>query len=109
MKYLIILICSLFLTSCTPLKVEFIPVDDVVLRHQYTPEYGLVTGIKGYYFVYGKMKLKSVTITSGTFVSMTKVAQFRIKDLIYQHPELDNQRVEAAIIVQEKKYFKNMK
>lgn len=74
------------------------PLSNVYIR-TYTKDFGVITTAKAVYVVYGKTLAGD---KAGTGLLPHRKFYFRIKDLVEDHPDLQNPQVDKAIMKQER-------
>src|SRR3990167_8834583 len=95
----IIIVLIFSLAGCQQ-NFTWIKFNDVIIKHQYTKDWGLATGLHGFYVVYNKMKFPDGGVAKEGecyLISPPLIGNFRIKDLIDKYPELSDERVLKAI------------
>lgn len=84
------LITMFTVTSCTSEfdKAPAIVYNDTILSHNYTPEYGLATGLLNIYVVYGEYKLADKDVPAGICLTPQGYRKYSIRDLLTANPTL---------------------
>ncbi len=106
-KTFLLALLTTFLISCQeskPLKLEPLPDSEVFISKSYNSKYGTVVGSRNIYITFGKTPLGEI---GGTGLSPDHKFIFRIKDLVDRWKEIDDPRVQKAILKQEE-YLKKV-
>lgn len=62
--------------------------NDTILRHNYTTQYGVATGLLNVYTVYGTYNLADKQVPPGIALTPQGLKRYHIKDLLDKYPEL---------------------
>lgn len=106
-KSLVLICLSSLIISCngkdlSTLPIEEIAKEEVFIAKTYHKSYGTVQGSRRLYFTYGVSPLKE---PAGVALEPSRYVRYRIKDLVAKWPQIDCEKVQKAIIKQEKELF----
>ena len=89
---------SVMLTSCANEfdKAPSIEFNDTILRHNFTDNYGLATGLLNIYIMYGQYQLVDKNIPAGICLTPQGFKKFRIRQVLDKYPELNVFATEEA-------------
>jgi hypothetical protein len=62
--------------------------DDTILRHTYTRQYGIATGLLNVYTIYGTYQLADTKVPPGIALTPQGFKRYNIKELLTKNPEL---------------------